>query len=427
MEIIKDYFVQNYITLAALLGLIVMLIANRHTEIKGVGYFRSIMLIVLALTLLEALEDWCDVYNMDYHILYFKSTLVYCFYPLIALLEIFLIIPIMRKWLMSLPYLVNMLFAIIDLSGTGFIYYFLPNHTFQGGVLRPLPLVTLGIYVVLLAVWSFLYISQGSVSKGMIVVYIAISTVITLIALYAAWIPDGYAQAVTAIDLLVYYFYLAAIQHSEVQSSLHEREIELQKNRQELQQSKTRLLVAQIQPHFIYNSLMALQAKSIDNPEVYSGIKDFGDYLRSNFTAMTNNEIIPFEEELKCIKAYLHLERLNYGDKLNVKYDIEIDQFMVPALCVEPLVENAVRYGIGTYEKGGTVEIIVRDEPDYIEIEVHDDGSGGNKLTDAQKDRKSIGLQNVRLRLSSYEMGELDITQDETGTHAVIKLKYMEN
>ena len=201
---------------------------------------------------------------------------------------------------------------------------------------------------------------------------------------------------------------------------------ELEKSRQELEQSKIRLLVAQMQPHFIYNSLMALQAKSIDNPIVYEGIKNFGDYLRSNFTAMTDNELISFEDELKCIKAYLRLEKLNFGDKLKVEYDLEINRFMLPALCVEPLVENAVRYGISTYTKGGTLQIIVRDKTDYIEIEVKDDGSGGNKLTDVQQNRKSIGLENVRLRLKSSGMGELMLSQDGTGTSAVVRLKYKE-
>ena len=202
---------------------------------------------------------------------------------------------------------------------------------------------------------------------------------------------------------------------------------ELEKSKQELERSKVRLLVAQIQPHFIYNSLMAIQSKCTDNPVAYHGIESFGSYLRSNFTAMTSNEMIPFEEELKCIKAYLDLERLNYGEKLKVEYDIEIDHFMLPALCIEPLVENAVRYGIGTYKNGGMVRIIVRDEPDYIEIEVKDDGSGGNKLTDQQTKRKSIGLENVRLRLNASGMGTFSISQDETGTSAVVRLKYMED
>ena len=62
----------------------------------------------------------------------------------------------------------------------------------------------------------------------------------------------------------------------------------------------------------------------------------------------------------------------------------------------------------------------------YIMIEVWDDGSGGNKLTDVQKDRKSIGIENVRLRLKAMDKGELSITQDEKGTSAVIKLKPLE-
>lgn len=225
---------------------------------------------------------------------------------------------------------------------------------------------------------------------------------------------------VSVSDLLMFILYEKNKTEVTIQNA-HE----LEKSKQELEQSKVRLLVAQIQPHFIYNSLMALQAKSIDNPVVYEGIKNFGNYLRSNFTAMADNELISFEDELKCIRAYLRLEELNFGDKMKVKYDLELNRFMLPALCIEPLVENAVRYGIGTYSKGGTVQIIVRDEEDYIEIEVKDDGSGGNKLTDAQKNRKSIGLENVRLRLKASGMGELMLSQDETGTSAIVRLKYM--
>ena len=168
---------------------------------------------------------------------------------------------------------------------------------------------------------------------------------------------------------------------------------------------------------------MALQSKCTHDPELYEGISSFGKYLRANLTAMTENTLIPFKDELKHIKAYLQLERLNFGDKLRVEYDIEIDDFMVPSFCVEPLVENAVRYGIGTYKNGGLVKINVYDEPDYIMIEVWDDGSGGNKLTDVQKDRKSIGIENVRLRLKAIDKGELSITQNEKGTSAVIRLK----
>ena len=240
---------------------------------------------------------------------------------------------------------------------------------------------------------------------------------------------------VTLSALLIYMIYERNKTEITVQNAyelektrveLIEKQLVIEQNKQELQENKIRLLVAQIQPHFIFNSLMALQAKCTDNPELYNGINSFGKYLRANFEAMTDNDLIPFTDELKNIKAYVQLEMMNYGDKLRVEYDIELDQFMLPAFCVEPLVENAIRYGVGTYEKGGLVQIMVRDEPDCIQIEVKDDGSGGNMLTDAQEGRKSIGLENVRLRLKALDMGELSVSQDESGTSAVIRLKYLE-
>ena len=240
---------------------------------------------------------------------------------------------------------------------------------------------------------------------------------------------------VTLSALLIYMIYERNKTEITVQNAyelektrveLIEKQLVIEQNKQELQENKIRLLVAQIQPHFIFNSLMALQAKCTDNPELYNGINSFGKYLRANFEAMTDNDLIPFTDELKNIKPYVQLEMMNYGDKLRVEYDIELDQFMLPAFCVEPLVENAIRYGVGTYEKDGLVQIMVRDEPDCIQIEVKDDGSGGNRLTDAQEGRKSIGLENVRLRLKALDMGELSVSQDESGTSAVIRLKYLE-
>lgn len=241
--------------------------------------------------------------------------------------------------------------------------------------------------------------------------------------------------SVTVSALLVYIIYEKNKTEITVQKTyelekarieLIEKQLEIEQKKKELQENKIRLLVAQIQPHFIFNSLMALQAKSIDNPGLYNGINSFGKYLRANFEAMTDDMLIPFSDELKCIKAYIQLEMLNYGDKLQIEYDIEIDSFMLPAFSVEPLVENAVRYGVGTYEKGGLVQVFVRDEPDCIRIEVRDDGSGGNRLTEAQAGRKSKGLETVRLRLKTLDMGELTVTRDDRGTSAVIRLKYME-
>ena len=228
MQIILDYLSYNYMTLMLLAGLTAILIANRRMKINNIQYVWSIMGIVLALTICKYVEIWCDTYNKDYHILFVKTMLVYWLFPMTALLEIYLIAPVKNKLLLAVPQMLNMLLTLIDLSGTGIVYNFDENHNFIEGVLRPLPLITVGFYVILLTKYSIQFISHGSKSKGSIVIFMAVSTLITIWAEYTTF-AEGYTESIAVLDMLLYYFYLAAIQHSEVQAELHEREMELEK------------------------------------------------------------------------------------------------------------------------------------------------------------------------------------------------------
>lgn len=310
------------------------------------------------------------------------------------------------------------LFLLSITPFTGALYYFDQSNVYHRGPFY--------IFLYLIMLISFMYVivvfilfrKNIDLFFGKMSLAASLTPLTTFIMrlIYSGPSYNNIAFSITAFIIFLFY-------EQNKMNILVKNAHELEKSKQELQENKTKLLVAQIQPHFIYNSLMALQSKCTHDSELYEGISSFGKYLRANLTAMTENTLIPFKDELKHIKAYLQLEKLNFGDKLKIKYDIEIDDFMVPAFCVEPLVENAVRYGIGTYKNGGLVKINVYDEPDYIKIEVWDDGSGGNKLTDVQKGRKSIGIENVRLRLKAMNMGELSITQGEKGTSAVILLK----
>ena len=116
---------------------------------------------------------------------------------------------------------------------------------------------------------------------------------------------------------------------------------------------------------------------------------------------------------MENIEAYLSLERENFGDRLKVEYGIECDDFLIPALSVQPLVENAVRHGVGTYENGGTVRIMAWREDGKVIIEVIN-------ITEQQSKRKGIGIDNVRKRLRSMSGGELEITMGDHGTTARI-------
>ena len=201
---------------------------------------------------------------------------------------------------------------------------------------------------------------------------------------------------------------------------LEQAQTQLAESRLALEESKNQTLMAQIQPHFINNSLMAIRSQCYDYPEVYRSITNFSRYLRSNFEALGDTRLILFEQEMENIEAYLSLERENFGDRLKVEYGIECDDFLIPALSVQPLVENAVRHGVGTYENGGTVRIMAWREDGKVIIEVIDDGSGRSNITEQQSKRKGIGIDNVRKRLRSMSGGELEITMGDHGTTARI-------
>ena len=229
---------------------------------------------------------------------------------------------------------------------------------------------------------------------------------------------------VSLAALIIFMFYEKHRTDVTVQRAheLDQVRAELAEKQLALEQSKNEVLVAQIQPHFINNALMAIRSRCREYPDLYRCITNFSKYLRSHFDAISNTKMITFEQEMENVEAYLDLERDNYGDRLQVEYDIECDQFLVPALSVQPLVENAVRHGIGTYEEGGVVHINARRQDEKICIEIIDDGSGQSNITQQQEKRKGIGIENVRARLRAYCQAELEMISSEHGTIARITM-----
>ena len=417
MQIVSEYISMNYMTLMLLVGLIVILIANRRTKIDGMQYIWTITGLVFVLTICEYAEVWCDTYNKPVWILYLKAAISYAIPPLLILLELYLVAPIQHKLLLFLPFLADVILIITDLFGTNLIYGYSDTHDFVGGKLHFFPALILCFYVLLLLKFSLGFLHNKEYSKAMIVIFMALSTIVTVLLEEFNIIIDHTAE-IAALEILIYYFYIAAIHHSQIQNRLYKSELELERQH-------NALLMAQIQPHFINNSLLAIQARCMDYPEIYDSMKHFSRYLRSNFENMEGQHAITFAQELKHIKAYLALEKLNFGERLHVEYDIDSDAFMLPALTVEPLVENAVRHGIAARENGGTVQIIQRDEEDGITIEVRDSGSGRLHLTEKQEKRRGIGVANVRARLAVGNRGNLELIPAENGTCARITLNHV--
>ena len=204
---------------------------------------------------------------------------------------------------------------------------------------------------------------------------------------------------------------------------VHEQTEILRKKERDNEQLKVDLMLSQIQPHFLFNVLYVIQEICLIDAETASqAISDFSRYLRHNMDSISINKPIPFKDELDHVRHYVSLQQLRFGDALQVEYEIGPSEFRMPTLTLQPLVENAIRYGVRKSEEGaGTVTIrTLEDQENYI-IHVIDDGRGfvpDKKLDDGVS---HLGIKNVRDRLQRVCGGQLVIDSGPgKGTDAMI-------
>lgn len=211
--------------------------------------------------------------------------------------------------------------------------------------------------------------------------------------------------------------------NEQIQKSA-EKDKELLKKEIELIESKNAIFLSQIQPHFLYNSLTSIYSLCETDPEkAKHAIVDFSKYLRANLDSLKQKDLISFNEELNHIKAYLRLEKLRYDDDLNIVYDIKVNDFFLPVLTVQPLVENAINHGICNTKQGGIIQIKTSETEDYYEIKVIDNGAGFNENELYDPKRSHTGIDNVRSRLKNMCDGTLEIASIMgVGTTAIIKI-----
>jgi len=222
------------------------------------------------------------------------------------------------------------------------------------------------------------------------------------------------AIAVIAIYRLIYNYFIKAVHVAELQSKLL-------KSENELLQSQVSVMLSQIRPHFLFNSLVTIQELClIDAQEASETVAEFSKYLRHNIDSLSDKEPVTFEKELQHVQLYLSIEKKRFGEKLNIVNDISVSDFYIPALTLQPIVENAVRHGLTTRWEGGTITISTVEINGDVIITVHDDGVGFDTKTIG---KNSTGIRNVQSRLDAMCNGVLEIVSEiGTGTTATIKI-----
>lgn len=211
----------------------------------------------------------------------------------------------------------------------------------------------------------------------------------------------------------------------KTERELAEKTARIAEQNRALAEQQTQIMISQMQPHFLYNTLTAIHRLCAkDTALAQKTIQDFSTYLRTNMDSIKNTAPIPFEKELAHTKTYLEIELLRFSSILNVEYDIAVTDFKIPALTLQPIVENAVRYGIRSRVYGGTVTISTRRSNGNIYLTVHDDGMGFDVNEKKNDGRSHLGIENTRNRLRQMMNAELRIdSQIGVGTTVTMILE----
>ena len=227
-----------------------------------------------------------------------------------------------------------------------------------------------------------------------------------------AWMYLAPGKSMVRLGLLlsigaqIYFLIIETIQHNKELA-------QAQKMKYNMLQMRISIMASQIQPHFLYNSLTSIAQLCEKNPQqAKKATIEFADYMRHNMNSIKDSKPVDFEVELNHLKTYLSLEKMRFGDDLKIEFDIGTTDFKIPSLAVQPLVENAVKHGVGMKEDGGTVKISTREYDDRYEIVVSDDGVGFDTTKKPDDGRTHVGMENVKSRLQTMCNAEVVITSE---------------
>lgn len=193
-----------------------------------------------------------------------------------------------------------------------------------------------------------------------------------------------------------------------------------------LKYSELKALQSQINPHFLFNVLNTMTSLIRTNPEKAREVTiDLSNYLRYNLD--NNVKSVELIKELNQVDTYIKIEKVRFGDKLNILYDVDesLYNFQIPSLIIQPLVENSIKHGILKKRDNGCVKIIIKKIDKDIEITIEDDGVGIEQSIIDNLDKQikeNIGLKNVHQRLKLLYGEGLNIKKLEQGTRIKFKI-----
>jgi two-component system, LytTR family, sensor kinase len=204
----------------------------------------------------------------------------------------------------------------------------------------------------------------------------------------------------------IYWLVIAADQTLKYYAESRETAIEASQLSEQLDQATLTALRSQLNPHFLFNTLNSIAVSIRQDPARAEGmVYRLADFLRLTLS-QSDRSVIALKDELDFAVSYLDIERNRFADRLAVRIEVDppLLEVSVPTLILQPLVENAVKHGIGPRPGGGTITIRGKRAGDRLELSVSDDGAGPSR-----KRPDGVGLANVRRRLDTHFAGRAEL------------------
>lgn len=238
------------------------------------------------------------------------------------------------------------------------------------------------------------------------------------------YLNDSASGLIMILSAILIYMLLEVF---EFMSAYFEQQTLLEEQEIQLAHSRMMVLMSQIRSHFVFNILNAISGMCKYDPEkADETIVRFSRYLRNNIDIMQEDKMMPFEVALQRLEDYVVLEQVRFGDRLEFVTDLEVTDFMIPPLILQPLVENSIKHGVSKKKGGGSILVSTWEEDGYIMIGIDDDGVGFD-MKELEKEA-SVGLKNIKFRIKHLLKGTLTLKSEiNKGTKAIISFPRKED
>ena len=386
-------------------------ISKKHRIVMGIIIALSIALITQNL-----LEDWLAAGPPRWLWRTTMSIFGYTIRPIFLILFLYIVQPEKKH----LP-----CWGLVILNGvlhlTAFfspvVFHIDENNHYQGGPLHSIGYV---ISLILLGIWLFQSFRNYRTMRKR---ELLIPVLLVLMILVSVELDHNVGLAAQPVTFLTFCVVICSIFYY---IWLHLRFVREHEDALKAQQ-RIQIMMTQIQPHFLFNTIATIRALCRRDPDKAGEVAaKFGDYLRQNLDSLDTVGLIPFQKELEHTKIYADIDMVRF-DNVRVEYDIQDDQFSLPPLTVQPLVENAIRHGVRIREEGIVRVSSCRGESSH-EIVVWDNGVGFNMAKIDAADSSHIGIRNVRERIEGMCRGSLKVeSRIDVGTKVTITIPIQEN